>query len=711
MRIQNLSIFALSVSCLMLIVSACEQKQSAAAPPETADAPAEIFAEQKTDADWPLHGRTADEARFSPLTGINKNNAARLGLAWEYNDFLVRGRTHRGMEATPLVSERTIYLTGPWSIVYAIDAVTGEEKWVYDPDVDGAWARRACCDAVNRGVALKDGSIFVGTLDGFLISVNAETGEEQWKTDTLPDRSLPYTITGAPRIAGDLIIIGSGGAELGVRGYVSAYHAETGDLAWRFFTVPGAGPDEHPEVAQARSSWGSETRFDLGGGGTVWDSMTYDEETGLLFVGVGNGSPWPKWTRDPGGGDNLFLSSILAIDARSGRLAWHYQTTPGDSWDYTATQNIILANLNIDGASRKVLMQAPKNGFFYILDRETGELLSAKNYTPVTWAEEIDLETGRPVLSATAHYDKKDQIIWPGTPGGHNWQPMAFSKETGFIYIPVLEMPQKFSLQDNPALLPHTVNTKADVKAPPFPEDDEALPEHAPRPAMRSYLKAWDPVAQAEVWRSRDLGWWSGGALTTAGGLVFQGASDGVFRIFDAQTGKILHTIDTGTGIMAAPITYQIDGVQYVAVAGGYGGAQNARFLPGMAARDRENYERLLVFKLDGDAVEKPPQREPAPEHPLYTDETFAPEVIALGLQRYREYCGRCHAPMGAPNGYPNLWNLSSSTHEAFHQIVGDGVMSYAGMAGFNDALSTADIDAIQAFIIDSQRKMRNAEE
>lgn len=662
------------------------------------------------DFDWPLHGNTSNETRFSHLNQINRQSVTKLGLAWEYEDFLVRGRTHRGMEATPIVRDRTMFFTGPWSVVYAVDAVTGDEKWVYDPGVDGAWARRACCDAINRGAALKDSSVFVGTLDGYLVSIDAESGKELWKTDTLIDRSKSYTITGAPRIAGDLIVIGNGGAELGVRGYISAYHYASGELAWRFFTVPGAGPDEHAELAEARKTWGDQTRFDLGGGGTVWDSMTYDDTAGLLYVGVGNGSPWPKWTRDPGGGDNLYLSSILAIDAKSGALKWHYQTTPGDSWDYTATQNIILADLEIDGVLRKVLMQAPKNGYFYVLDRITGELLSAENYTPVTWADGVDPETGRPRISDSALYDQGARVVWPGTPGGHNWQPMAFSEKTDLVYIPVLEMPQKFSLQEGAAALPHTVNTKANVKAPPFADDDPALPEQAPAPSMRSYLTAWDPVTQKQVWQSDDLGWWSGGALATMGGLVFQGASDGVFRVFDDTTGDLLHSIDFGTGIMAAPITYQIDGVQYVAIAAGYGGAQNARFLPGMAARERENYERLIVLKLDGANVRTPPRREAVAPFPLYTEAIADPQTVALGLSLYRQYCGRCHAPMGAPNGYPDLWNLPPSTHDAFQQIVGEGVLAYGGMAGFSDALNENEISAIQAFIIDSQQKQRTLE-
>ena len=413
---------------------------AAASPAEGAAAPRE----------WPLYGGTVDEARFSPLAQINAKNVTSLGFAFEFKDFVVRGRTHRGNEATPLVADGVMYFAGPWSVVYALDAANGKLLWKFDPQVDGQWARRACCDVVNRGVALLDGRVFVATLDGYLIALDAKSGALRWRTDTFTDRStMNYSSTGAPRIAGRKIVIGNGGAEMGARGYVSAFDATTGALAWRFFTVPGdpaKGPDESPDVTAARKTWSPQSRWDLGGGGTVWDSMVYDPALDLLYVGVGNGMPHPVWSRSPGGGDNLYLSSIVALDASTGRLRWHYQTTPADSYDYTATQNMILANLTIGGESQPVLMQAPKNGFFYVLNRATGKLLSANAYTRVTWAEKVDMATGRPVLTSQADYSTQPKEIWPSQAGGHNWMPMSYSGAAGLAFIPALDAGMTFGM-------------------------------------------------------------------------------------------------------------------------------------------------------------------------------------------------------------------------------------------------------------------------
>jgi quinohemoprotein ethanol dehydrogenase len=661
--------------------------------------------------DWPLHGRDWKEQRFSPLADINSTNVQELGLAWEFDAFAVRGRTHRGVEASPLIQDGKMYLSGPWSVVYALDAETGDELWFYDPDVEGAWARKACCDAVNRGVALSGGHVIVGTLDGYLDAVDAESGQRIWRTDTLIDRERAYTITGAPRLAGDLVLIGNGGAELGVRGYVSAYRIDTGELAWRFYTVPGAGPGESDAIERARETWGPDTRWEFGGGGTVWDSMTYDPELNLVYIGVGNGSPWPKWNRDPSEGDNLYLSSIVALEATTGEYVWHYQTTPGDSWDYTATQNILLAELELDGVQRNVLMQAPKNGYFYIIDRETGELLSAEPYTHVTWSDGVDMETGRPILSETSQYNNEAKVIWPGTPGGHNWQPMAFSPETGFVYIPVLEMPQKFALGSDPEFRADTMNVAADVKAPPFPKDDPAIGAGHPEPAMRAVLKAWDPVAGKVAWESEEMSWWNGGVLATAGNLVIQGGSEGYLRFYDATTGEKLGEIFTGTGIMAPPSSYQLGETQYLAVPAGYGGAQLGRLFPGMAALAHENSERLLVYRLGGGETPLPPKKDMDTEYPVLEGVSEDPADIAAGLSHYKAYCGRCHAPMGAPNGYPDLWNLSPASHQAFVSTVLGGTFEYAGMAGFSDALDEADVEQIRAFIVSTQKKIRDSKQ
>ena len=343
-------------------------------------------------ADWLAHGRTWSEQRFSPLAQVDEGNVAKLAPAWVY----ATGET-RGLEATPLVADGVMYTTLPWSIVVALDAATGRELWRYDPAVPKAWGRNACCDVVNRGVALYAGRVYVGTLDGRLVALDAKTGAEVWQMLTI-DPAKPYTITGAPRVAKGLVFIGNGGAEFGVRGYVSAYAAETGALVWRFYTVPGPPdrPREHPALELAAKSWPADAIWESGLGGTVWDSIAYDPALDLLYVGVGNSSPYDRRVRSPGGGDNLFLASILALRAQTGELAWHYQTTPGENWDYTATQHMILAELELGGRTRRVLMQAPKNGFFYVLDRATGELLSAEPYGTVSWASHVDLDDRPP---------------------------------------------------------------------------------------------------------------------------------------------------------------------------------------------------------------------------------------------------------------------------------------------------------------------------
>ena len=656
-------------------------------------------------SEWTLHGHSFDEQRHSPLTRINIATADRLGLAWTFDDFVVRGRTHRGTQATPLMHDGVLYFTGPWSVVYAIDARTGARRWTYDPEVEGAWARRTCCDAVNRGVALWKGTIYVGTLDGWLVALDAATGKLRWRVDTLIDRTRSYSITGAPRVAGDNIVIGNGGAELGVRGYVSAYDATTGRLSWRFYTVPGAGRDEHPEVAVARKTWSQNARWEFGGGGTVWDSMTYDPELGLLYVGVGNGGPWSSWVRNGGERqDNLFLSSIVALNAKTGRMVWYYQTTPGDSWDYTATQNMILADLRVGGRPRKVLMQAPKNGFFYVLDRTSGKLLSAEKFTTVTWARQVDLKSGKPEVSDSALYGKSPKIVWPATAGGHNWQPMAFSPQTRLVYIPTLEMPMKFSQEPGPArYVPGTYNTETDT-APPDPVADAALMKQSPPFVMQSVLKAWDPLAGKAVWQSAPMPWWSGGVLTTAGGLVIQGAADGVLTVYEATTGRVLKRIETGLAIMAPPMTYAIDGEQYIVVLAGIGGAMSVRHLPGFAALEYENQERLFAFRLDGGPTPLPKRLVEKPHYPAPENLPTDPQTLAQGKALYERFCARCHAPRNAPNNFPDLWNMSPGTYESFDAIVLQGAMSQAGMASFADVLSKQDALAIRAFIAADQR-------
>jgi quinohemoprotein ethanol dehydrogenase len=662
-----------------------------------------------TEKDWPVNGRTFSETHFSPLTQITAANVKDLGLAWEFDDFVVRGRTHRGVEASPVMSEGVLYFSGPWSVVYAVDATTGRLRWKYDPQVPGQWARNACCDVVNRGVALSQGRVYVASLDGYLIALDAKSGAEVWRADTFIDRvTMNYSSTGAPRVAGGNVVIGNGGAEMGARGYVSAYDLQSGKLSWRFYTVPGdpkKSGDESPDVTLARKTWSKDSRWDLGGGGTVWDSMVYDAPLGLIYIGVGNGMPHPVWSRSPGGGDNLYLSSIVALDVGTGRMRWYYQTTPGDSWDYTASQNMILADVQIEGNTRHVLMQAPKNGFFYVLDRETGRLLSAKPYTKVTWAKEVNLATGKPVMADQSNYSTKDKVIWPSQAGGHNWMPMSFSETDKLVFIPSLDAGMVFGMVPGKDVTFRAgANNEGDsIKGwAPGPSKSKA-------PILDSVLKAWDPATAKLSWQTPPQPFYGGGVMSTAAGLVFQGSADGLFNAYAAKSGEKLASLATGTGIMAAPISYEIDGVQYIAVLAGFGGAMSAiGYSEGSAAHDRENAERLLVFKLGGGAVPMPALRRHDPQ-PVPAPLTSDAAILARGADVF-DRCGQCHAYRDGPNAYPNLWNLSPGTHAAFKAIVLDGALSYAGMPSFKDALSEDDVRAVQAFIIDDEIKLRREE-
>jgi quinohemoprotein ethanol dehydrogenase len=650
-----------------------------------------------------------ETAHYSLGRQIDAGNVDKLGVAWEFADFVRRGRTNRGVEATPVFHDGLLYMVGPWNVVYALDAKTGQEKWRYDPEVAGEYGRRTCCDVVSRGVAVEDGRVYVATLDGYLIALDSKTGKPLWKSDTFTDRSRSLAITGAPRIAGKVVVIGNGGGEMGVRGYASGFDKQTGKLAWRFFVVPGdpkAGPDESPEVTEARKTWDPKSTWDLGGGGGPWDSIVYDPDTNIVFVGTGNGSPHPGWSRSPSGGDNLYLSSIVALDADTGRKKWHYQTTPHDSWDYTATQNMILADLDVGGRQRKVILQAPKNGFFYMLDRVTGELLSAEKFTTVTWADRVDLKTGRPVLNPQGDYSKGIKLIWPSESGGHNWPPMSYSETTGLVYIPLHESGETFQRTPMP-YKPYSIvqGSTSTIPALMGPNDTApAILKGQPKPNFNDRLLAWDPVKAKAVWTSEALPYWSGGTATTAGGLVFMGSADGFLAVYDGRTGKVLRRIQTGTGIMASPLAYEIDGTQYVAVAAGFGGAFGGYFAKDTAAARWENKARLIVFKLDGKPVTLPAPRVEAPESPAPAKYRGTAAQVANGARLFDYHCARCHSDASGAGNYPNLWRLPPATHEAFEAIVLKGIFADAGMASFADVVSPKDARDIHAYLAEPRK-------
>ncbi len=646
--------------------------------------------------DWLTTGRTYDEQRFSPLDTINTKNVSSLGLAW-YADM----DTARGQEATPIVIDGKIYVSTAWSKVKAYDGVSGKLLWDFDPKVPGATAVKACCDVVNRGLAAWGHKLFIGTLDGRLIALDRDTGKVAWTTMTV-DPSIPYTITGAPRVIDGRVLIGNGGAEMGVRGYVTAYDADSGKQLWRFYTVPDRpGNNKEPYLKRAETTWKGEW-WKFGGGGTVWDSMAYDPQLDLLYIGVGNGSPWNQAYRSPGGGDNLYLSSIVALRPRTGEYVWHYQTTPGETWDYTATQHIILADLTIDGKKRKVLMQAPKNGFFYVLDRTTGALISARNFVPVNWAKGIDMQTGRPIENIEARIDKtgKPSVVAPGPGGGHSWQPMAYSPATGLVYIPAQQGAFPYVPAAGWKREKQGYNTGMDFAAAAMPADPKVRAGAAA--ATTGALIAWDPVLQQQRWRVDFKGPWNGGLLATAGGLVFQGNSAKEFAAYDATQGKKLWSTNAQTGIIAAPITYTVKGEQYVAVMAGWGGVW--ALAPGVlteVAGPVRNISRLLVFKLGGTA-QLPPEP-PIVRAPLDPPEVSGTaEQIAEGAQHYGRFCGVCHGD--AAYGSTLLPDLRRSglirDGAAFASVVHDGILTEHGMVSWANVLDQAQIETIRLYII-----------
>ena len=672
---------------------------------------------------WLAHGRTYDEARFSPLTQINSDNIDELGLTWYFDT-----GTDRGLEASPIVVDGIMYSTGSWSVVFANNAKTGDLIWKHDPEVPKAWGVNACCDVVNRGAAVWKGQVYVGTIDGRLIALDAVTGEVNWDINTI-DKSKPYTITGAPRVVNDKVIIGNGGAEYGVRGYVTAYDTVTGEQVWRFYTVPGdpAEPFESPAVEQAAKTWTGKW-WTMGGGGTVWDSMAYDPELNQLYIGVGNGSPWNQVVRSPGGGDNLYLSSIVALNPDTGEYIWHYQTTPGDTWDYTATQHMILAELEIEGELRKVILQAPKNGFFYVLDRVTGEFISAESYIPITWASHVDPESGRPVETDNARYQTYNQMLdmpqeqviemfdamsleeiesafhKPGPLGGHNWQPMSFSPDTGLVYIPVLEMVGAYGNESGFEFEEGRWNLANDTRLA-FPVGESRIDKKLDGMA-RGHVAAWDPVAGKEVWRIQHPGTWNGGLLSTHGNLLFQGNSGGRFAAYAADSGQELWSSPAQTGIVAPPISYEVDGEQYVAVVAGWGGAFP---LTSGAAEDYglKPRGRILAFKLGG-AEKLPPVNDEALVLPEPPPLEATADQLAHGKYMYHRYCSVCHGPGLRTGGViADLRYMVAGKHIVFEDIVLRGILKDRGMVSFSDVLNKEDTRAVHQYIISKARTLQ----
>jgi alcohol dehydrogenase (cytochrome c)/quinohemoprotein ethanol dehydrogenase len=680
---------------MVLAVAGCTAREAEA--PAGAVTAERIVAARTDGADWLTTGRTYDEQRHSPLNQIHRGNVAQLGLAW-FADL----DTSRGQEATPIVIDGNLYVSTAWSMVKAYDGRTGRLLWSFDPQVPRERLAQICCDAVNRGVAAWGDTLFVGTLDGRLIALDRHTGRQRWSVVTV-DQSRPYSITGAPRVIDGKVIIGNGGAEFGVRGYVTAYDARDGSQLWRFYTVPGNPADgfEGEHLRRAAATWHGEW-WRLGGGGTVWDSMAYDPELDLLYIGVGNGSPWNQAYRSEGRGDNLYLSSIVAIRPDSGEYVWHYQTTPGETWDFTATQHIILADLTIDGRLRKVLMQAPKNGFFYVIDRATGELVSAENFVEMNWATGVDMATGRPIENPEARYYRTGRpfVSVPGASGAHSWHPMSFDPATGLVYIPAQDAGFPYFPEADWRPAPQGFNTGIDLGTAAMPAIAEA--RAAARQGTRGALIAWDPVAQRERWRVQYRGPWNGGVLSTAGGLVFQGSAAGDFAAFDAGSGRRLWTFPAQTGVVAAPVTYTIDGQQYVAVMAGWGGVW--AIAPGIlsdVSGPVRNVSRLLVFRLGGTA--RLPDPQPFAERALDPPaDRGTPEQIAQGTALYGRFCGVCHGDAAISGALvPDLrYSATLENPDAWRGVVIDGALAENGMVSWRRVMNAEQADSIRHYVI-----------
>ena len=659
--------------------------------------------------DWPSVGHDSDEQRFSPLAQVNAGNVAKLGIAW-YADL----PDPRGQEATPVIAGGTLYLTGSWSKVFAFDAITGKPLWQYDPKVSRDKGAQACCDVVNRGVALAGSKIYVGTLDGRLIALDAKTGAVAWSVQTT-DNGKPYTITGAPRVFKTLVVIGNGGADFGVRGYVTAYDAETGAKKWRFYTVPnptGAADGEASDaiLKTAGKSWSAGGQWkQSGGGGTVWDAIVYDAELDQLYIGVGNGNPWNHGLRSKGQGDNLFLSSIVALKPDTGEYLWHYQETPAESWDYTATQPIILATMG----GRKVLYQAPKNGFFFVVDRTTGKLISADPYVAnINWTTGYDMRTGRPIENPAARFYKagKPFLSTVSPIGAHSWQPMSFSPKTGLVYVPANEIGFAYLPPLSPAdaaRQPIGFNIGGNMSEGGMPPDVNFV--KAAIAATRGKLIAWDPAAKKARWTVDLPTPWNGGLMATAGDLVFGGTATGEFRAWAADSGKPLWSLPVQSGVMAAPATYAIDGVQYIAFTTGRGGAWP--LTAGIAAAPTAqlpDIPRLIVLKLGGTA------RLPAlPAAPAIVFDppaaTGTPTQLAQGKALFGRYCQVCHgAGAGGGGVTPDLRRSGALADAgAWRSIVIAGALKDRGMISFARVMDAQGAESLRHYVVGEAHWMK----
>lgn len=671
--------------CLILIFSCAKKDQ-----PKIYDD--EAIANEEQISDWLAYGRTHNERRFSLADDINIDNVSTLKVDWFMdlpNDV--------GLVSTPLVVDGVLFFTGTMNIVRAVDAVNGTLIWEYDPEVGKAVAgKRKIGWKHNRGISFYEGKIFAATWDGRLVALDAKTGKELWMVRTF-DMERSLYITGAPKAFNGKVLIGNGGTENGpTRGWVTAYDANTGEEAWKFYIVPGNPADgfENDAMEMAAKTWTGEW-WKHGGGGNAWHGFTYDAELDVLYIGTGNGSPWNRKIRSPEGGDNLFLCSIVALKPDTGEYLWHYQTTPGESWDYNSNMDIVLADLEIDGKTIKALMHAPKNGFFYVINRETGKLVSAEPFVETSWASHIDMQTGRPVEIEGARYETAPAQITPNAWGAHSWHAMSYNPQTGLVYLPVIHQGAVYS--DEGIDLDTWKSTEFQGGIGVYTGSPEKDPREYP-----GSLMAWDPVKQKAAWTIPQMNIHNAGTLTTAGNLVFQGRPDGKLLAYNAKSGEILWEFDAGLGIAAPPITYKINGRQYISILVGWGGGYAG--LGGEKAAKlgwayRAQMRRLLTFSLDGNATMPklaPPYIPKAVDDPEFViDKTLA----EIGKSKFGN-CAACHGRGAVSAGMaPDLRASAIPFDKAeFASVVKDGTRVGMGMPAFPD-ISDEQLDGLRNYI------------
>ncbi|MGY4256725.1 quinohemoprotein ethanol dehydrogenase [Bradyrhizobium sp. USDA 4516] len=657
-----------------------------------------IRANALTTTEWPSHGLDYAETRFSRLDRINTSNVKDLGLVWSYDL-----ESTRGVEATPLVVDGVMYVTASWSVVHAVDVRTGKRLWTYDPQVKRDEGYKGCCDVVNRGVALWQGKVFVASFDGRLIALDASTGRKVWEQDTVADHKFSYTITGAPRVFNGKVIIGNGGAEMGARAYITAYDANTGEQKWRWFIVPGdpSKPFEDESMARAAKTWDPAGKWwEFGGGGNAWDTMTFDPELNLMYVGTGSGTPWAQSQRSPAGGDNLYIASIVALNPDTGQYVWHYQETPGESWDFDSTPPMILADITIAGKPRKVILHAPKSGFFFVIDRTNGEFISAKNFVDVNWATGYD-DKGRPIETAIARKGDRPREITPSAHGARGFHSMSFNPSTGLVYMPVQSIP--LTLMDDKDWK-FNKSTPSQIQSGTGWNLATFINAKQPKGPTLGRLVAWDPVQQKAAWTHEHSAPWNGGTLATAGNLVFEGTADGRFMAFDARDGKVLWETPIGGGVVAAPVSYVVDGKQYVSIAVGWGGTY------GLSAGYSEKRApgTVYTFAAGGKA--------PLPDFPahrlgeLVAGVKYNPADVAPGLGLYLSNCLLCHGEPGKEHlggNLPSLVYLEKAYIENLEKFVFKGPAMSRGMPDFTGKLSADDVEKLKAFIQSTADAMR----